>query len=219
MSSRLPLLSLSIFALALTGPAAQAKVLRVGTYKAHKGQYRSIQAAVDAAKPGDWVLVAPGDWHERADHRKNPGAQPDDAPAGVVIAKKNIHLRGMDRNKAIVDGTLPGAGGPCSAKPSRQDLGVKGKDGKPLGRNGILVWKADGVSVDNLTVCNFLGGAGSAGNEIWWNGGDGSGKIGLGPFRGSYLSATSTFFNGEDTAAEYGIFSSNANGPGIWNHT
>src|SRR3954454_1883109 len=219
MSCRLSLLSLSILALALTGLVAQAKVLRVGTYQGKKGQYRSIQAAVDAAKPGDWVLVAPGDWHERADHRKNPGAQPDDAPAGVVITKKNIHLRGMGRNKVIVDGTLPGAGGPCSAKPSRQDLGVKGKDGKPLGRNGILVWKADGVSVENLTACNFQGGAGSAGNEIWFNGGDGSGKIGLGKFTGRYLNATTTFFKDNDTAATYGIFSSNADGPGLFDYT
>jgi hypothetical protein len=34
------------------------------------------------------------------------------------------------------------------------------------------------VWVQNLTVCNYLHGAGDTGNEIWWNGGDGSGKIG-----------------------------------------
>ncbi len=31
------------------------------------GQYSTIQAAVDAAKPGDWILVAPGDYHETDD--------------------------------------------------------------------------------------------------------------------------------------------------------
>ena len=48
-----------------------------------------------------------------------------------------------------------------------------------MGRNGIVVWKADDVSIENLTVCNFLAGSGASGNEIWWNGGDDSGKIGL----------------------------------------
>ena len=28
-------------------------------------------------------------------------------------------------------------------------------------------------------MCNFLAGNGNAGNEIWWNGGSGSSKIGL----------------------------------------
>src|SRR4051794_39862302 len=195
------------------------RVLLVGTYRHHRGHFKTIQAAVDAAHKGDWILVGPGDYHERADHRAKRGPQPDDAPAGVVIGKPGIHLRGMDRNRVVVDGTLPGKGKPCNSAESRQDLGVPGDDKKPLGRNGILVYKASGVSVENLTVCNFLGGAGSAGNEIWWNGGDGSGKIGMGAFRGTYLNATSTYFKGTDTAAGYGIFSSNSRGPGLWDHT
>ena len=47
------------------------------------------------------------------------------------------------------------------------------------GRNGIVVCKADGVSIENLTACNFLAGSSPSGNEIWWNGGDGTGKIGI----------------------------------------
>ncbi|HEU4978665.1 MAG TPA: hypothetical protein VFT42_07215, partial [Solirubrobacteraceae bacterium] len=125
----------------------------------------------------------------------------------------------MNRNKVIVDGTLPGKGKPCSSAPSRQDLGAKDKDGNALGRNGILVYKTDGVSVENLTACNFLSGDGSAGNEIWFNGGDGSGKIGLGKFTGRYLNATTTYFKDNHTAAGYGIFSSNADGPGLWDYT
>ena len=61
------------------------------------------------------------------------------------------------------------------------------------------------------------GGAGDAGNEVWWNGGDGSGRIGLDRYTGAYLTATSTYFGGEKTAAQYGIFSSNAAGPSSWN--
>jgi hypothetical protein len=80
-----------------------------------------------------------------------------------------------------------------------------------------VVWKASDVSIENLTVCNFLAGTGDSGNQIWWNGGDGSGKIGLSGYWGSYLTATSTFFGNETTAAEYGIFASNSAGPATWN--
>ncbi|HEY5110614.1 MAG TPA: hypothetical protein VII96_13485, partial [Acidimicrobiales bacterium] len=47
-----------------TTAAPSGKVLLVGTFHGHAGQYTSIQSAVNAAKPGDWVLVAPGDYHE-----------------------------------------------------------------------------------------------------------------------------------------------------------
>jgi hypothetical protein len=123
----------------------------------------------------------------------------------------------MNRNKVIVDGTRPGSKA-CSSKKSDQDFGIpKGKHGG-LGRNGIVAYKTSGVTVQNLTACNFLTGKGNSGNEIWWNGGDGSGKIGLGAFKGTYLNATSTFYNGAKTAAGYGIFSSNSRGPGLWAH-
>ena len=39
-------------------------VLRVGSYKGIAGQYSTVQAAVLAAAPGDWVLVGPGDYKE-----------------------------------------------------------------------------------------------------------------------------------------------------------
>ena len=209
----------SALALTLATPdpvAAGASVLRVGRWNGIAGQYHSIQAAVDAAQAGDWILVGPGDYHERADHRSNRGPQAADAPAGVIIATQGIHLRGMLRNAVVVDGTKPGSAR-CSSKEANQDFGVAGSDNKPLGRNGILVWKVDNVSIDNLTACNFLNGAGSAGNEIWWNGGDGSGHIGLHNLHGSYLTATSTFFKDGPTAASYAIFSSNASG-GRWDH-
>src|SRR5436305_12901141 len=84
------------------GATASAKVVRVGTYHGVKGQYRSIQAAVNAAKPGDWILVAPGDYKTKS--FTAPSGKPDH-PAGVLITKPHIRLRGMNRNGVIVDGT------------------------------------------------------------------------------------------------------------------
>lgn len=219
---------LGLAGLVACGSAAAApRVLRVGTYRGSRGQYKTIQAAVNAARPGDWVLVAPGDYHERADRQQGTTAtgysqpltrQSAEAapPAGVLIRKARLHLRGMNRNTVVVDGTKPGSPR-CSQKPGKQDFGVAGESG-PVGRNGIVVFKANGVSVENLTACNFLGGHGGNGNEIWWDGGAGSGRIGMGAFKGTYLNATSTFYGSEDNAATYGIYTDNARGPGLWSN-
>lgn len=196
--------------------AAAPKVLLVGKYNGKAGQFHTIQAAVNAAKPGDWILVGPGDYHEIADEAGQHGRFSDGQMGGVYITKSGLTLRGMDRNSVIVDGTNPGSPS-CSNAPSAQNYGVPGPNGVPEGRNGILVWKANDVSIENLTVCNYLAGAGDSGNEVWWNGGDNSGKIGEHGYWGSYLTATSTFIKGEATAAEYGIFSSNSAGPASWN--
>src|SRR5438094_259232 len=50
-------------------------------------QYVTSQKAVNAAKPCDWILVAPGIYRE-----------------SVTITKDHIHLRGLNRNTVIVDG-------------------------------------------------------------------------------------------------------------------
>ena len=175
------------------------RVLQVGTYRGKAGGFSTIQAAVNAALPGDWILIGPGTYHEK-------GA----ADAGVLITTPGIHVRGMDRNGVVVDGTNAGHG-TCSSDPAAQDFGLAGG-----GRNGIEIFQVDGVSVENLTACNFMGDLyGNNGNQIWWNGGDGSGQIGMGPYSGAYLTASSTFFQvGTPNTAQYGIFVSNPKGPG-----
>jgi len=220
--ARPTLLAVVLATAAATMSAASAtsapRVLRVGSWHGQAGQYRSIQAAVDAAKPGDWILVGPGDYHENGDyttHKPYPAGR--EAGAGVWIATPGIHLRGMNRNTVIVDGTKPGAPA-CSSAPGDQLYGPRGSSGRAFGRNGVEIWKADGVSVDNLTACNFLSGSGASGNEIWWNGGDGSGQVGGWDFSGTYLTATTTFYGTQATAAAYGIFSSNWSG-GTWDQT
>jgi len=100
----------------------------------------------------------------------------------VTIAKPGIHLRGMDRNLVVIDG--------------QHTVG-----------NGILVDKADNVTIENLTVHDFdrANLDGEWGNEIWWNGGDGTGSIGLHGWTGAYLTAYDTGLLGG-----YGIFISNS---------
>jgi hypothetical protein len=188
------------------------RVLLVGTYHGKAGQYRTIQSAVNAAQPGDWILVGPGDYKEHADETGPHGNPADGAMGGVYITTPGITLRGMNRGSVIVDGTKAGSA-PCSSQPSDQNYGARAAHRHHVGRNGILVWKANNVTVENLTVCNFLAGTGASGNQIWWNGGAGSGNIGLTGYWGSYLTATSTFFGGETTAAQYGIFAGNSAGP------
>jgi len=208
---------------------AAAKVLRVGSFHGVTGQYPTIQAALKAARPGDWILIGPGDY--KTSHISTPkGAS--QFPAAVLITTPRLHIRGMNRKTVIIDGTKPGSA-VCSRKSSAQNFGLVGSArsstnpyavkaaGGASGVNGLMVWKAPDVSIENLTACNFLGGARAAGNEIWWNGGAESGKVGGHGFTGQYLTATSTYLKnqsaaGEFSAAQYGVFSSNWNG-GTWN--
>jgi parallel beta-helix repeat protein len=91
------------------GQAARSLVLRVPQ------SYATIQAAVDAARPGDLVLIAPGVYHESVT---------------VAAGHPNIVLRGLDRNRVVLDGQNRLA-------------------------SGISV-NANGVAVENLTVRHYL---------------------------------------------------------------
>lgn len=73
----------------------------------------TIQGAVDRARKGDLVLVSPGVYKE-----------------SVNIGTDGIVLRGVDRNRTILDGEFERA-------------------------NGVFVVGADGVAVENMTARNF----------------------------------------------------------------
>jgi hypothetical protein len=217
--------------LAAGASSASAQVLRVGAWHHIPGQFSSIQNAVNAARPGDSILVAPGDYKTTKVHFPKGVSN---FPAAVLITTGGITLRGMNRAGVMVDGTVPRTPrcsnaapaqsyGPSSSGPSgsssssggysRHTARAASDDG--TGLNGVEIYKAPNVTVQNLSTCNFLGGSDDAGNGIWWNGGDNTGVVGGFGYTGSYLTATSTFFNDETTAAQYGIFSSNWDG-GTW---
>ncbi len=160
--------------------------------------YRTVQGAVDAARSGDWILIYPGVYHERGW-----------PTAGVWITTPDLHIRGLNRNQVIIDGSNGTAADPCPSAAAQQDF---------TPRDGIVVWKASGVTIQNLTVCDYLAGSSGHGNEIWWNGGATTGRIGMGSYAGSYLTATSEYAPAKLNSpqlAQYGIFADNASGPGL----
>lgn len=213
-------MALPLSAWAAAGPAGAAtanQVLRVGTWHGVPGNEPTLEAAVAALRPGGFLLIGPGDWHPRMDYQ--PAQVGVRYPSALLITASGVHVRGMDRNRVILDGTRPGTTHACSSAPSDQDFGPKVK-GVPQGRNGPEALKTDGVYFENFTACNFLTGSADTGNEIWWNGGDDTGKVGLGSWWGNYLTGSSTFFDAAHpgTAAQYGIFVSNSRGPGQVDH-
>ena len=74
----------------------------------------TIQEAVDAARPGGMVLIAPGIYRE-----------------SVLVTTPFITIRGLDRNRVVIDGGF--------------DRAI-----------GVHVIEADGVTIENLTVRNHL---------------------------------------------------------------
>jgi hypothetical protein len=91
---------------------------------------RSLQAAVAQARPCDWILVAPGVYR-----------------GAVTIRVPDLHLRGLDRNRVVLDG------------------------GHRIG-NGITV-EADDVSIENLTVRDFdrrTPNDDATGTQVLWRG-------------------------------------------------
>ncbi|MBB4664229.1 right-handed parallel beta-helix repeat-containing protein [Conexibacter arvalis] len=100
--------------------AASGRVLNVPS------SYATIQAAVDASRPGDLVLIAPGVYHE--------AVEVDEEHPDVVI-------RGADRNKVILDGRHELADG---IKVSAGGVAVENLTVRNYQVNGV-VWFTDGA--------------------------------------------------------------------------
>lgn len=162
--SRIGALTLAV--LLLAAASASARVLIVNQRHVSYPHYTTIQAAVKAAHPGDWILIAPGVY-----------------VGPVTIHTPRLHLRGMNRNKVILDG--------------RHRVG-----------NGITIFSS-GVWVENLTVRNFdrrTRDDSANGNEVWWEGGgEHSRKVGLHGWWGQYLTTYDTGLLGG-----YGLFASHS---------
>jgi hypothetical protein len=182
--------ALAVVALGATASAAyaaRANIVRQGEPPANippnTHYYKTIQAAVNASTAGDYVLIEPGVYDEEVK---------------VTSAQSGIWIRGMNRNTVILDGDSE----PCKHSPC------------PEGSNGIEVVKANNVWIENLTVRNFDRASANAegGNQIWWNGGAGSGEVGAHGWYGAYLTAYDTGLNGG-----YGIFTGNET-EGSWDN-
>ncbi len=175
------LAAVALAAFAASALAKEVNIVSQGsppeTIPAKTHYFSTIQEAVDASKPGDWVLIEPGTYDEAVK---------------VTSAHEAIKIRGMNRNTVIIDG--------------QNTTG-----------NGIEIYKTNDVSVNNLTVRNFDTGNSPScpdgcGNEIWWNGGADSGKVGAEGWYGTYLTAYNTGLNGG-----YGIFTGNMT-EGYWDN-
>jgi hypothetical protein len=180
--------ALALAALAVSASAAFAanvNIVRQGEPPAkvppNTHYFKTIQEAVNASSAGDYLLIEPGTYNEAVT---------------VTKAHQGIWIRGMNRNKVIVDG--------------------QHKAG-----NGIEIYKANNVWVENLTVRNFDTGENGepcttvekeCGNGIWWNGGASTSAIGAEGWYGSYLTAYNT-----DLYGGYGIFTGHET-RGSWNN-
>ncbi|MFF2959947.1 nitrous oxide reductase family maturation protein NosD [Streptomyces sp. NPDC057963] len=121
IKSLVPVAVVSAAGLGAAIPAASATSAHV----VRPGQ--SIQKAVDAARPGDTVVVMPGTYRET-----------------VLITKPNLTLRGFG-DRTVVR--------PAAKAPRSPDACAKTGSGVcVLGRAGRTV---DGVSIDSLTVSGF----------------------------------------------------------------
>lgn len=80
------------------GPAHQPVAIIVSQGNPSYKHVSTIQAAVNEAQPGDWILITPGVYTE-----------------SVTIKTPDLHVRGMDRNAVILDG-LNDPGSDCKGR-------------------------------------------------------------------------------------------------------
>jgi hypothetical protein len=177
----LPLLVVVGLVSALAPPVSgrTLRVMRDGT-----GDYATIQPAIDAASPGDTILIGPGRYAEHAPFSPSLPALADKrwpAETYVGVSVDSLTIRGASRNEVIVGPTEP-------RYPAEDQLGIMNQSaGKALtirdltienvfagcylyGKirvencvvracdQGVVYWSQDGMSVSQCQfVSNFTG--------------------------------------------------------------
>src|ERR1700751_3865900 len=74
-------------------PPPKKRVLRLGTFNGKKGQCKTIQEAVAAAAPGNWILIGPGDYKQSASQHMAGAVGDDRAGADIGIPPAGLHIR------------------------------------------------------------------------------------------------------------------------------
>ncbi len=114
-------------------------ILLVGSFNGYKSGFTNIQAALNAAKPNDYILLAPGYYSATTS-------------GSIVINKPNIHLMGLNENTVVIGPSLTSS---TSSSNSCAQNGSSTNNATSQNQNGIVI-ENTGDTIENLTVCNFL---------------------------------------------------------------
>jgi hypothetical protein len=135
---RLVIAAAVLLALAGPGRAAACRTIAVAG---------AIQAAVDRAQPCDWVLVPPGLYRE-----------------SVAITTAGIRLRGLNRNKVVVDGAVDVRADDVTV----ENLTVRGADSADAIRwSGVRGWRGSYLTAYGAGLFGARGLAAEGGEGSW----------------------------------------------------
>jgi hypothetical protein len=139
----------AMLALAAAASAKKSTVLIVSQTKSGAGYYSTVQAAVNASKKHDWILIEPGVYAEE-----------------VKVSKKHggIFIRGMNRNTVIMDGENKSVeGGRNGIEVQRandvwiENLTVRNFDQGPNGGGGNEIWWNGGADSEKVRAKGWWG--------------------------------------------------------------
>ncbi len=121
-------------------------------------EFKTIQAAIDAAQPGDMIIVGPGTYRERI--RMKPGITLRSAGDD---AKGKLGLRRAEAT--IIDGSVPGAKGPGVAM--AEDSTLDGFTVTGVGKYDDALWKRHHATKGEEQSYEHIGEPGTPGIAIF----------------------------------------------------